>query len=341
MTTSGDSVFEADIRWTSFGVPHVRAADWGGLGFGQGYACARDHLPAIADQVLKVKSERSQFFGPGPQDAFIGSDFGYRALDATGRAPALRESQSDHIRELVSGYVAGYNRWLQQGRAEGALPDWCADAAWVRPLDELDLYAYLIDVAMLGSGRNLAEIIGRAEAPGPDGPAAPSPMEALGAAQASSNGWAFGSDATASGNGLVLANPHFPWYGEARFWECHLTIPGALDIYGVSLLGTPGVQMGFNEGLAWAHTFSNGHRFCVYQLDLIPDAPTSYRHGDTTREMTPAEHEIQVLGDDGSLSTVGRTLWSTHHGPMINLPLVGWVSTRDSATATPTSTTSP
>ena len=66
---------------------------------------------------------------------------------------------------------------------------------------------------------------------------------------------------------MVVANPHFPWGGEARFWECHLTIPGELDVYGVSLLGTPGVQMGFNAGVAWAHTFSRGHRFTVQQLE--------------------------------------------------------------------------
>ena len=29
---------EAEIRWTTHGVAHIRAADWEGLGFGQGPA---------------------------------------------------------------------------------------------------------------------------------------------------------------------------------------------------------------------------------------------------------------------------------------------------------------
>jgi acyl-homoserine-lactone acylase len=175
---------------------------------------------------------------------------------------------------------------------------------------------------MLASGRNLAPLIGRAEAPGPDGPVPPSPMAALGSA-AASNGWVMGREATESGHGMVLANPHFPWYGEARFWECHLTIPGDLDVYGVSLLGTPGVQMGFNEGVGWAHTFSCGHRFTLYQLELATGEPTQYRFGDEIRDLEPTKHTVEVLDRDG-IGVVERTLWSSHHGPMVNLPLLGW-----------------
>ncbi|MGN6693284.1 MAG: penicillin acylase family protein, partial [Aquihabitans sp.] len=112
--------------------------------------------------------------------------------------------------------------------------------------------------------------------------------------------------------------------GEARFWECHLTLPGELDVYGVALLGAPGVQMGFNADVAWAHTFSRGNRFTLAKLDLVPGAPTSYRYGDEVREMTSREVTVEVLGDDGAITSETRTLWRSHHGPMVNLPLLGW-----------------
>jgi acyl-homoserine-lactone acylase len=302
----------------------VRAADWAGLGFGQGWACAGDHLPTIADQIVKVRGERARFHGAGSQDRHVASDLGYLVLGVARRAAALRDAQPPFIRDLVSGYAAGYNRRVTEVLAAGSLPPWCAGAEWIRTIDELDLYAYLGDVALLASGRNLAELIGRAEAPGPDGPVPPSPIEALGGPGAASNGWAVGGDVTASGGGMVLANPHFPWSGEARFWECHLTIPGEYDAYGVALLGTPGVQMGFNAALAWAHTFSCGHRFTLYQLDLDASGPTRYRFGDDVREMTPTTHRVAVRDDEGALTERERTLWRTHHGPMLNLPLLGW-----------------
>lgn len=320
----GDGRYEAEIRRTTHGVAHVRAPDWGSLGFGQGFACARDHLPTIADQVAKVRGERSRFHGPGGSGDHLADDFGYRALDLLGRAPGLRDAQPPWVREMVDGYTAGYNAHLAEARSQGTLPGWCSGAGWIRPLSALDMYAYLADVALLGSGRNLVGLIGRAEAPGPDGPVPPSPARELGAAPGASNGWAFGGDATAGGHGLVVANPHFPWYGEARFWECHLTIPGTLDVYGVSLLGVPGVQIGFNRRLAWTHTFSRGHRFTVYALDLVDGEPTRYRHGDAIRDLEPTTYRVEVADGDGGTDTVERTLWSSHHGPVLNLPVLGW-----------------
>ena len=40
--------------------------------------------------------------------------------------------------------------------------------------------------------------------------------------------------------------------------------------------------------------------------------------------MTSAEQTVQVRGEDGSLHAVTRTMWRTHHGPMLNMPLLGW-----------------
>ena len=326
MSETGDRGHSAEVRFTTHGVAHVRAGSWGDLGFGQGWACARDHLPTIADQIVKVRSERSLHHGVGAAESNLASDLGYLALGVAERADWLRSHQSPWIRQMVTGYVAGYNARVAEARREGSLPGWCADAEWIRPIDELDLYAYMGDVALMASGRNLAQLIGWAQAPGPDGPHPAAPVEALTGPSAASNGWAVGGDVSASGHGVVLANPHFPWSGEARFWECHLTLPGELDVYGVCLLGLPGIQMGFNRGLGWAHTFSKGHRFTLYQLDLAPGDPTAYRFGDEPepRRMTPTEHTVDVRAEDGSVQQVRRTMWRTHHGPMVNLPLLGW-----------------
>ncbi len=321
----GDAVYDAELRFTTHGVAHIRASSWADLGYGQGWAIAGDHLPTIADQIVKVRSERSRYHGVGVAESHLASDLGYLALGVVERADDLRASQPPWIRELITGYVAGYNRRVDERTREASLPEWCRGAEWIRPIDELDLYAYLGDVALMGSGRNLAQLIGWAQAPGPDGPFPPTSPEALSGPSPASNGWALGGDATASGGGMVLANPHFPWGGEARFWECHLTIPGELDVYGVSLLGAPGIQMGFNDGVAWAHTFSKGHRFTVQQLTLGDD-PTTYRYGDEVRSMTSRTVAVDVHDADepGGLRRIEREMWSTHHGPMLNMPLLGW-----------------
>lgn len=54
----------AEIRRTSFGVPHIRANDERELGFGIGYAYAQDNLCLLANEVVTVNGERARYFGP-------------------------------------------------------------------------------------------------------------------------------------------------------------------------------------------------------------------------------------------------------------------------------------
>jgi acyl-homoserine-lactone acylase len=134
-----------------------------------------------------------------------------------------------------------------------------------------------------------------------------------------SNAWALGDGRTQGANSLLLANPHYPWYGIARFWEKHLTIPGVYDAYGVSLIGTPGVSLGFNAHVGWSHTVSNSKRTVIYQLTLDPSDPTRYRWGNGWRSLTSVEVDVDV-GSESKLSTTSHTVWSSHHGPLIALP---------------------
>ena len=320
---------EAEITWTTHGVPHVVADDFAGLGFGQGWACARDHFAGIVDHVVKVRSERARHLGAGEGDKHLHSDLGYLALDVRRRAADAAARQPAEIVDMVGGYAAGVNAWFAE-HGRDALPAWCRDASWIGPIEPLDLFGVYVDLAIIASGRNLVEYIGSAAPPGADeheAPPPPPPEPLVADPGLASNGWAFGGDATATGRGLVMANPHFPWWGEGRFWECHLRIPGALDVYGASLVGVPFVQIGFNQHVAWTHTFSRGSRFTVYKLDLTAGDATRYRYGDDERTMASRSHTVDVLGADGEVRSVTRRLWSSHNGPMLNLPLVGWGDT--------------
>lgn len=59
----------AQIRWTSYGVPHIRAADDRGIGFGIGYAYARDNACLLIEEVLTARGERSRYFGQDGQNS--------------------------------------------------------------------------------------------------------------------------------------------------------------------------------------------------------------------------------------------------------------------------------
>lgn len=78
---------------------------------------------------------------------------------------------------------------------------------------------------------------------------------------------------SASGRGMLLGNPHYPWRGPSRFHLIHTTIPGEVDVMGTSLLNTNRVAIGFNQDIAWTHTVSTAMRFTLYQLTLNPEKP--------------------------------------------------------------------
>lgn len=321
------SSYRATIRWTSHGIPHITAQSLGDLAFGQGYAFATHHVCVLADQIIKLRSERAKLFGPGEGGANVESDFGWLALELREGARRALPGLSADAAALLRGFVAGYNKYVAETRPEALPPD-CAGAAWVRPIDEVDLLSHWGQIAMIGSSGYFLDAIAAAQPPGaaPARASLPPPPDLRGADVPGSNGWAIGAERSATGRGLLVANPHFPWEGELRFFESHLTIPGALDAYGAALLGVPLVQIGFTERHAWTHTFSSSRRFVIYRLELDEKSPTRYRYGSETRELTSREHAISVRQPDGSLREVRRRTYRSHHGPLLANGSLPWTA---------------
>ena len=142
--------------------------------------------------------------------------------------------------------------------------------------------------------------------------------------EGASNGWALGNERTASGGGMLLSNPHYPWVGSNRFWEKHLTIPGIYDAYGVGLVGGMGVTMGFNQNVAWTHTVSSGVRYTLYELTLAEGNPTAYVYDGEPIPLQSKTVSIQVLQPDGELETINRDYFRTEYGPIVVLPGMEW-----------------
>ena len=153
--------YDVTIARDSFGVPHITAADWGSLGFGQGYAFAEDRACTLLDQIVKVRGERARWFGPGEDDANVNSDFAYRHLGIWEDAPQRWADQPEPSRR--SSTATSPASTLRS--TSSAVNGWCAGEPWVAPITTQDLYAYLADVLLLASSRNLINEIGAAQPP--------------------------------------------------------------------------------------------------------------------------------------------------------------------------------
>jgi len=339
----------ATIRYTEYGIPHITAKDYAGLGYGTGYAAAKDNVCLIAQGVVTLRGERSKYFGPdaAPDGSLssastnLASDLFFAAVKDSGVVEKLVAAPAPYgpsaeIRALSRGWAAGYNRYLREGEITDPA---CKGAPWLRPITEMDVHRRGHALAMLGaSGRSTDQIV-EAEPPGKGetGRRTQSPQEAAEAARnlmadaaMGSNAIAVGRHATANGRGILLGNPHYPWHNGRRFWQMHQTIPGKLDVAGAGLLGSPVVNIGHNSTFAWSHTVATGVPFTLTELRLVPGDPTSYFVDGKKEKMTKRRVTVQVRQADGSLRPVTKTRWSSRYGPIVtsvppvDLPWTTW-----------------
>ncbi len=336
--------FSAAIRRTEYGIPHIRAEDWGSLGYGYGYAYAQDRFCTAMRGIVAATSRSAELLGEADGDPV--TDFVLRFLLGEKddfAANFLPDADSD-VHRLVEGFAFGMNRHLRETGVEN-LPDGssgCRDAEWVHEIDATDLWM-LIGRLPLKGGSDLGLVrraIHNATGPSSDVPLAMDEAnrdaliqglsrfaKALRQPGQGSNALAVGGDLSQTGKGLLLGNPHRSWSGDGSFHQVHLTLPGEYDVAGAALQGLPWVGIGFNSDLAWTHTTSFATRFTLYELELNPSDPMQYRYDGEWRDITTEEVAIQVKLEDGSLEERTHAFHRSHFGPIVNLkeisPLFG------------------
>ncbi|RZL10238.1 MAG: penicillin acylase family protein [Rubrivivax sp.] len=347
----------AEIRRTTDGIPHIKARDWRGLGHGLGFVQAQDALCTLADGFVTFEGRRSLYFGADERPAHNATfgraknlelDLFFKAFATPQVLAEYRRHQPAGLNELIDGFAQGYNRFLADARAgRVARQDRpaCLDQPWVRPITSEDIFRRMVAANLAaGYARFVPEIVNAAQ---PEAPAASAPgatdADRLGAdalrtrlanrvgdlAGLGSNMIAIGQRGTGEAGGVLFGNPHWFWGGPDRFYQAHLTIPGQVDVAGVSFLGIPVIMIGFNQHVAWSHTVSAARRFGLFELALAPAAPTRYRVDGVAEPMQATTVSVEVRGEGGGAPrTVSRTLYRTRLGPLVDLggydPAFGW-----------------
>ncbi|RZS36859.1 acyl-homoserine-lactone acylase [Herbihabitans rhizosphaerae] len=331
----------ATIRYTEFGIPHITASDFAGLGEGYGYAVAKDNLCLLADTYLTANGERSRFLGPDGQvspgqsatTTNLNSDLYFTRLKDAKIVEGLvdlpaPQGPEPEVKEVVRGYAKGYNRYLAETGVGNISDPACRGKDWVRPISDIDVYRHVHMTVIMGSTDYVLDgVVGAKPAVVPANAPAPKPAKDTASRIASaiqsnrhegmgSNGIAAGSQGVSGGKSVLLGNPHFPWHGKNRMWQSHLTIPGKLNVSGASLLGLPAVNIGHNDDVAWTHTVATVAPFGLFEVPVVPWDPTKYLVDGKVESMTAQQVSVDVRNADGSTGKVERTIWSTRYGPV-------------------------
>ncbi len=325
--------FAATIVRTEFGIPHVTADDFGGLGYGAGYAYAQDNFCVLMREIVRSNGQTARYFGE--EDGSLNQDYVFTFFN---NDDFIRNefigAASDQLQQLTRGYAAGLNRYLSETGVDNlpAGPEGCRGAEWVREVSDLDLakvYRKLIVRAGISAVNSLimaADDVAPTQSMASLSPSivesTPFDVRALNLPEPSamgSNAYGIGANGSQTDYGILLGNPHFPWRGPERWYVQHLTVPGDYDVMGASLQGVPVINIGFNNDVAWSHTVSTAQRFSFFELHLTDDDPYKYRYDDEIRDIEINPVTIEVMLADGTIEERTKNIYMSHYGPIVDL----------------------
>lgn len=127
-----------------------------------------------------------------------------------------------------------------------------------------------------------------------------------------SNSWAVSGKRTRSGSPLLASDPHLNLSLPGVWLEMQLSAPG-MNVYGVSIPGTPAVLIGFNRNIAWGLTNGADDVKDWYKLKITEDYG-KYELDGQWRKLDRRVEEIRRKG----MPPILDTIYSSLHGPIVN-----------------------
>ncbi|AKT43842.1 penicillin acylase family protein [Chondromyces crocatus] len=161
-------------------------------------------------------------------------------------------------------------------------------------------------------------------------------LEQLGDESRGSNNWVVSGSKTASGYPLLASDPHLTLPSPPLFWYAHLNTAragGDLNVQGLSLVGVPGVILGYNDHIAWGSTTASHDVTDIYEETITPGqngAPDTVLF---KGNQVPIEIVTETIKVNGADDIVLRLEHVPHHGIIAPQIVNGQVVPRTENTA--------
>ncbi|CAN5829355.1 acylase [soil metagenome] len=307
-----------EVLWDTYGVPHIFADDDAALFFAFGFSQMRNHADLLLRLYGQARGRAAEYWG----DRYIDSDVWLRTNGVPERAERWLTQQPAYMLALLESFVSGINTYAELNQDS-------IGAAWrvVLPVRVSDIlahqqrvltYAFVANPGVVAAARR--QWLGAGTEPSggdradDDFAADVALVDALDpVAVPGSNAWAVSPRRSASGNALLLANPHLPWGDIFTWFEAHYVTPD-LDAYGATLIGFPSLTIAFNEHLGWTHTVNTIDAADLYELTTVGE---SYVFDGEMRDFEIEQQVLRVRQPDGTLTDRPLTVRRSIHGPVV------------------------
>ncbi|QDT98233.1 penicillin acylase family protein [Gimesia aquarii] len=293
----------------TYGVPHVTGPTDASVVFGFTYARAEDEFQKIQKSLLSGMGRSAELIGPGgfPIDRLM------RINEVPKHAKAEFAATDDEFKTILIAYADALNYYVANHPEEQPVlirrfEPWHLLAASrtmnLALLTKSPEYRHLLKVMkqQADSKKNKTKL--------PE----PKPKEE----QDGSNMWAIGPNRSATGNAMLLINPHIPLN---EVYEGHLNSETGLNISGGFAYGSFLFPFaGHNEKLGWSLTVNYPDIVDVYVESFNhPQNPLKYRFNDQWLTAETWKETIKIKQTNGTLIEQEITCLKTHHGPVLIL----------------------
>jgi acyl-homoserine-lactone acylase len=138
-----------------------------------------------------------------------------------------------------------------------------------------------------------------------------------------SNGFAIAPSKSATGNALLMINPHTSFYFRP---EIQMTSEEGLSAYGAVTWGQFFIYQGFNEHCGWMHATSQADAIDEYKETIVERNDSIFcKYGNSLRAMKSKKIILSYKTSAG-LSKRAFTVYYSHHGPIIAKSGEKWIS---------------
>ena len=285
-----------------FGVPHIYGKTDADAVFGMLYAQCEDDFNRVEQNYIWAIGRLAEVEG----ETALYSDLRARLFMTQEEAIEEYNKSPDWLKRLCIAFADGVNYYLHTHpevkprllkKFEPWMPMYFSEGSIGGDIERVSTEKikslYQQDIRESISPRSVKEVV-RAEPQG-------------------SNGIALAGKLTASGNSMLLINPHTSFYFRG---EIHAVSEEGLNAYGAVTWGQFFVYQGFNEKTGWMHTSTYTDVLDEYiETTENRDGKLFYKYGDEWRRVETGEVTLKYKEGE-ILKERSFPLYHTHHGPI-------------------------
>jgi penicillin amidase len=127
-----------------------------------------------------------------------------------------------------------------------------------------------------------------------------------------SNNWAISGSKTANGYPILANDPHLNLSFPSIWYQLQMSSPD-VNVYGVSLPGSPCIIIGYNQKIGWGVTNVDANVLDWYQVKFKDQTKSEYWYNNQWNKVKKRIEIIKVRGQQPVIDTV----LYTHHGPVV------------------------